>query len=207
MISVGKTRELDANNQNVTAETKQSEPIVINGKVGLAAVEVSCETMTTVEKASAVQNVETEGKHKMTGNGTARFSNCTVNKPAKCDVMEPIEANANFEGAEKLGAAENEMGVEFRGAGAEETFTSVTFQEPECALKNQTYKVKGSAIGTSGPTTSSSQTNKYSGATIVFTPSNGMQNLKLGTNSATVTFIATPRGAENGPPIATTTTA
>ena len=206
-IQLGVTRELDATNQKVTNSTKESEVIVLKGKVGLTSTELSCTTMNTTSEKSAVHNVETESKkHTMTGNGTALFTGCTVNKPTKCTVKEPLEANANFEGAEKLGAAENEMGVEFRGAGAEETIGSITWQGAECSLKNQTIPVKGSAIGTSGPTTKSSQTNKWSGATIVFTPENGMQNLKLGTNTAEVTFIATPAGAKGGPPIPITTT-
>src|ERR1043166_2928465 len=176
-ISVGQTRELDATNQKVTNETKQSEVIVRKSKIGLTATEITCTTMTTTTEKSAVHNVETESKqHTMTGNGTALFSGCTVNKPTKCTVKEPLEANANFEGVEKLGAAENEMGVEFKGAGAEEAIGSITYEGAECSAKGKTFNVKGSAVGTSGPTTESPQTNKYSGATIVFTPKNNMQN-------------------------------
>src|ERR1043166_3162389 len=205
LLSLNVTRELDATNQKVTGETKESEPIVIKSKIGLTSTEIVCAKMQTTSSKSFVHNVETEGKHTMTGNGTALFKECTVPKPAKCTVKEPIEANANFVGAEGLGAKANEMGVEFVGNGAEETIGEITYEGAECQLKRKTFKVKGSAIGTSGPTTESSQTNKYSGATLVFTPKNEMQKLKLGVESAEVTFITTPTGFK-GPPIPITTT-
>ena len=72
--------------------------------------------------------------------------------------------------------------------------------------KGKSFKVKGTAIATSGPTTETSpQTNKWAGATLVFIPEEGkMQNLKLGVNTAEFTNIVTP-SMNGGNPIAATT--
>lgn len=207
-IPLNETKTVNATNQKVTNETKEHEAVRLNGSIGLTKVEISCTTLETDTSNSFVHNVESESKHTMTGNGTAVISECTVLKPAKCIIKGPIRADANFSGAEKLGAAENEMGVEFVGANAEETFAEVTFEGAECALKGQTYKVKGSMIGTSGPGTESSQTNKWSGATIVFTAKKEMEKLKLGSGTAEVSTIVTPTGTGGGAnpiPITTTT--
>ena len=205
-VPLNETKTANATNQKVTNSTKDSEPIVIRSKVGLTQLEITCTTMKTNTSNSKEHNVDTSGKHTFTGNGAAEFSACTVNKPAKCTIKEPLVAAATFAGAEKLGAGENEMGVEFVGEGMEETFAEIVFEGAECSSKGKAFKVKGSAIGTSGPTTESSQTNKYSGATIVFTPKNGMQKLKVGVEPAEVTMIVTPQTPGGNPVSITTTT-
>src|ERR1043166_4727115 len=111
--------------------------------------------------------------------------------PPKCTVKEPIIAEATFEGAEKLGAGKNEMGLGFNGKGAEETWAELTYEGGECGLNGKTFKLKGSAIATSGPGTESAQTNQFAGSTLVFTSKNSMQNLKLGAEPAQFNTIAT----------------
>jgi hypothetical protein len=208
------TTEIAATNAKVTETTKKSEPAVLKSKVGLTEVEISCNTVANEPQNSLAHNVETEGKHTLTGTVRTHFGNtekkepldCTVKKPAKCTVKEPIVSNATFEAVEKLGKpAENEMGIELKGSGAEETFAEITFEGPECALKGKTFKVKGSVIGTSGPTTESSQTNHWSGATVVFTPKKEMQKLKLGAEPAEFETIVTQSMAGGGNPITATT--
>ena len=121
-------------------------------------------------------------------------------------MIEPIGVHAVFEGVENLGAAKNEMGVEFKGGESEETFTEISFTGSECSLKEKTFKMKGSAIGTSGPTTESPQTNKSSGATMVFTPKNEMQKLKFGVESAELSLIVAVTGSGGGGhPVSVTT--
>ena len=95
------------------------------------------------------------------------------------------------------------MGGEVKGSGAEETFTEITYTGAECSLKGKTFKVKGSAIATSGPTTESGQTGKSTGATAVYTPKNSMQKLKLGIETAEFTAIAT--SLAGGTPLSGTT--
>ncbi|MGB7685090.1 MAG: hypothetical protein WBL45_04830, partial [Solirubrobacterales bacterium] len=146
-----------------------------------------------------------------TGNGTAEFSECNVKELLKCTVTEPIVANANFHGVEGMEGPKGEknaMGVEFVGAGAEETFGNIEFKNKgaeACSQNGKSYAVKGKVIGTAGPTTESAQENKHTGATIVFTPKFKMQTLKLGPNAAEASMITTPTGV-GGPPISITTT-
>lgn len=202
-ITLNETKELDATNETTGGATT---PIVLRGKANGAAVEIECASMATTTNKSAVHNVEAEAKHTMTGNGTALFSKCTVKKPAKCIANEPIEADANFEGVEGLGEKGNEMGVEFKGAGEGGKIAAITFANKgaeSCALNGKTFNVAGSAIGTSKV----SQTTKYTGATIVFSPENGMESITFGGVAAEVTMTTTPKGAGGGGhPISITTT-
>jgi hypothetical protein len=210
LLPIGSTTELDATNQKVTNETKNSEPILIKGEVGLSKVEIECTTMKTISPKSAVHNVEPEaGKHTFTGNGEAEFSECVVKLIGKCVVREPIIASANFHGVDNFtgpNGEANAMGVEFVGAGGGETFGNIEFLNKgaeACAVNKQSFAVSGRAIGTSGPTTTSAQNNKATGATIVFNEK--AQTLKLGPKAASVKLITTPTG-KGGPPVSITTT-
>jgi hypothetical protein len=204
-IPLNTTTEIHATNKKVTNETKDHEPAVLKSKVGLVKTEITCTDVTVTHEKTLFHNIETEKKHTLTGVAVVDYKECKVVQPEKCTVKEPIVAEATVEGVEELGAAKNEMGQEFKGSGAEETFAEITFEGAECSLKGKTFKVKGSAIGTSGPTTESSQTNKWGGATLVFTPKNNMQKLKLGVETAEFTNIVTPTMGTTGDPISTTT--
>jgi hypothetical protein len=205
-----KTTEVSATNSGVTEGTKKSEPAVFKSKIGLTPVEITCNVVENEPKNSQVHNAQTvtEGKttHTITGTVRTLFKNCTVNKPAKCTIkQDPVESNATAEAVEGLGPAANEMGVELKGSGAEETFASITFDGNECALKEKTFRVKGSLIATSGPATESSQTNHWSGATAVFTPKKEMQKLKLEIENAEFSTIVTPTENTTKTPLAATT--
>ena len=204
-VELGVSTEVAATNCGVTNSTKDCEPALLKSKIGLTAVEITCNTTETEPKTSLVHNAQTGTEHKITGTVRTLFKTCTVNKPLKCTAKEPIEANSTVEAVEKLGVAENEMGIEFKGSGAEETFAEITFEGSECSLKNKTFKAKGSVVGTSGPTTESSQTKHWSGTTVAYTPNNEMQKLKLGVNAAEFSLIATPTNANSKTPLAATT--
>jgi hypothetical protein len=202
-IAVGKETKVELTNAKVTEETKKSEPAVFKSKVGLTKTELECATL---KGEGTFTNVETEGKHTGTGQASIKFSECTVKQPQKCSVSEPIVATGTGVPVEKLGAGANEMGGEVKGSGAEETFTEVTYTGAECSLKGKTFKIKGSAIATSGPTTESSQTGKSTGATAVYTPKNEMQKLKLGIEPAEFTSIGTALVTGGSPLSGTTVT-
>ena len=140
--------------QNTTTEVSaiNTQAAVLKGKIGLTSMEISCGFTKSNSKSSLIHNVQVEGKHTLTGTDKTQFTSCVVVKPAKCTVKEPIESSASVVGVEKLGAFENEMGVELKGTGKEETLAEISFLGAECALKGQTFNVKGSVIGTSGPT-------------------------------------------------------
>ena len=162
---------------------------------------------------SALTNSEPElNKHTLSGTASVEYSNCTVNKPAKCTVKEPIIANATVhavEGLEGPKAEKNAMGLEFIGSGKEETFTEIEYKnkgaEP-CPLNGKTFPVKGKAIGTSGPTTESAQETQEGGSTVVFTPQFQMAALDMGGKPAEFTSIVTVRMGRTGNAISSTTT-
>jgi hypothetical protein len=210
-IPLNTTTEIAATNQKVTNETKDSEPATLKGKViGGGKVHIVCTEVKNDATKSFLHNVETEKNHTLTGEIRVEYSKCEVKELLKCVVKEPIIAEANVVGTEGLGAGKNEMGLNFVGKGEKETFTEIEFKNKEkeaCGINGKTFPVKGSAIGTCGPTTESPQTNKQCGATLVFTPKNEMEKLTLGTESAEFTSIVTPTMAgAGGKPISLTTT-
>ncbi|MGB7686546.1 MAG: hypothetical protein WBL45_12290, partial [Solirubrobacterales bacterium] len=58
VMAVGTTTNLNATNKNVTNGTKDHEPVVIKGTIGLAKVTIECTTMKTNTANSFVHNVE-----------------------------------------------------------------------------------------------------------------------------------------------------
>jgi hypothetical protein len=200
------TTEIAATNKGVTNSTKDHEPAVLRTKIGLTPVEITCTTVENEPKNSLAHNAQTEtSKHTLTGTIRTLFKECTVDKPLKCTIQEPVESNATAEAVEGLGPEANTMGVELKGEGPEETFASITFDGPECSLKEKTFKVKGSLIATSGPTTESSQKEHWSGATAVFSPAKEMQKLKVGVEASEFTTIVTPTNATTKTPLTATT--
>jgi hypothetical protein len=172
--------------------------------------EITCKKAQSVAGKSFLHNVETSGKHTVTGTVLIHFSECEVKKPTKCTLKEPVVTTANFEGVEKLGPSKNEMGVEFKGEGAEGSFAELTFQnkgEEKCSLTNggKPFLVQGSAIATGQTAT---QSESYSGATSKYElgpENNRMETLTIGGKPQTFTGTFTTRMA-GGDPIALTTT-
>lgn len=208
-IAADTTTAVDATNQKVTSETKSNEVAALRGTLGGGKIEFSCATVKTDTEKSFVHNVEVEGKHTVKGTARVLYSDCDVLLTKGCIIAEPVTVQATFEGVEKLGAGGNEMGLEFKGEGSEERFAEVTFPSNKaneaCALKGTTFPVKGSVVATSGPTTESPQTIQWTGSTLVFTPKNEMQKLKLGPNTAEFFSIVTPTMAGGGNPLSGTT--
>lgn len=213
LISLNTTTQVDATNAGVTNETKSSEPAVLKSSIGLAKLSIECAVVNGLPENSTQHNVEPAGgQHTFTGSAQAEWSSCNVKEMAKCVVKEPIVVSTTFYGVEGLEGPKGEknaMGVEYKGAGEEETFANITFQNKgaeACSLHEKTFPVRGSLIGTSGPTTESAQEGKATSATIVVTPKFKMQTLKLGTNAAEFSVIVVPTMANGGNPISVTTT-
>ncbi len=212
-IKVGETTQVDATNEGVTESTKKSEPAILKSTIGLGKVEIECAVVKGNTANSTQHNVEPSvGQHEFTGFAEAEWSKCNVKIVKGCIVAEPLIAKANFYGVEGLvgpKGEKNAMGVEYKGAGPEELFAELEFKNnggEACSLNGKKFPVKGSVIGTAGPTTESAQENKESGTTIAITPKNNMQTLKLGPNPAEFSVIAVPKMAGGGNPISITTT-
>jgi hypothetical protein len=212
LISLDTTTEIAVTNEKVTNETKSKEPLIF--KINTPEkVELECATVKNNAKTSNVHNVEPgKGQHTFTGEVVMEWSECTVKQPKNCAVTEPVVANAavhGVEGMEGPKGEKNAMGLEFVGAGPEETFVEFEFKNGAggfCSLKGPKIPIKGRVVATSGPTTESAQANKESGATLAFTPKFKMQTLKLGGFSADFQALLTSTMAGGGNPISLTTT-
>lgn len=198
------THELIPLNTTTEVAAEQTTNAVLKSKVGLTATEITCTVTKNNAAESLSHNVDNAGKHELTGVVVTEFKTCTVNKPAKCTVKEPIVSRAKVVGVEKLGAGANEMGAELKGSGEEETFAEITFEGAECSLKGKTFKVKGSVIGTS-PIGNTIEP-KHTGGTAVFSPEKEMEKLKLGVEVAEFTVTVTQKMAGGGAITATTVT-
>ena len=95
------------------------------------------------------------------------------------------------------------MGMEFKPTGGGKTFSTITLEGAECALKGKPFNVEGTAIATSGPT-GAANTNKWSGATTVFTKAMTEKTLKASEKFAWFEATTTVR-MKGGEPIALTT--
>jgi hypothetical protein len=142
-------------------------------------------TATTVTGTGTIENSGTEAVMKTSGEATTELSGITVNEPANCAVK-PIKFTSNFVGVDEG----PKMGLEFKPKEGE-TLLELTYEGASCALKGVTAKVKGTFIGTSGAGSEAAGL----GATVVFESGNGMENLRVGTATATFSTVLTTRMA------------
>jgi hypothetical protein len=108
--------------------------------------------------------------------GKITFTNIVVVKPAKCKVKEPVVATFT----DQLSKTPGPPTDLFTGAGGlEETFTELTFEGAECALKGNVFKVKG----TQRVSFDAAIENPQEFHEVIATAAGS--NLKLGPNAAT----------------------
>lgn len=216
-IEKDKTTQIDVTTNKTQNKTGESTTSKLNATIAGVPTEVTCSTVASVtkknekgelESLSSLHNVETEGKHTVTGDVEVEFNGCTVAKPEKCVVKEPIITKAKAVGVEGLNG-KNEMGVEFIGSGAEKTFAELIFKNKgaeSCAISNKEkpFPVKGSVIATGKV----AQGEDHSGATAIYEDANEMETLEIGLKKASFagTFTTTMFGAGGNPIAATTTT-
>jgi hypothetical protein len=190
-------------NEKTKNATTESTPAILKTTIFGVQTEITCKK---ANGEGTFTNEETEPKvHTGKGSGSTKMTECTVAKPSKCTVKEPIEIKLVGVPVEKLGAKENEMGGELKPA-VGETIVEVVLQGAECAVK-ATYKVNGTVIATGTP----SPTEKHSGSTAIYTNAMTKETLKFGGNPAEFSLATTVRmapleGKEQNPVSATTTT-
>jgi hypothetical protein len=192
------------NSKTTEVEVSQEGTSKLNGTLAGVSTEVTCKKVKSVAGKSFLHNVETEGKHTATGEFQVNFTECTVVKPSKCVVAEPIVVTASAVGVEGLNKKE-EMGVEFKGSGAEGTFAELKFANKgaeSCALNGKSFLIKGSVISTGKV----AQGNKHIGATAVYEDANEMETLEIGVKKASFAAVFTTRmSGVGGEPISGTT--
>src|SRR4029077_380537 len=197
LIPAGKT-EIEITNKNTANETKESSILTLKSTLAKVETHTDC---STVNGSGTIENSESKaGDHKVSGTLTLEVSNCTVTKPAKCSVKEPIIWKATFMGIDQNGAEKNAMGVEFIPEG--KNFTEITFEGAECALKGSTFGTSGTAIVTGAPGGKA----KESGATWIFEPGNGMESMTWGGAPDEMNATLTTRMKGGGNPSSLTTT-
>lgn len=195
-----------ANGTTTSLDVSQESSSKFNASIAGVNTEVTCKKVRGFGVESFIQNTEAFGKdHKVKGTLKAEFTECTVAKPLKCMIKEPIFVTAAAEGLEGLGPEKNTMGVEFRGEGPEETFAELAFENKgaeKCSLGGKAFPVRGSAIATGKV----AQGNKHTGATSVFEDANEMETLKVGFGKASFSStLTTTMWGDGGNPIALTT--
>jgi hypothetical protein len=202
------TTEIEVTTEKTKNNTTEDTPAKLNGTLAGVITEITCKKVASVAGKSFLHNVETLGKHTVTGTAQVNFTECTVVKPSKCKIKEPIVVTATAVGVEGLKPGGNDMGVEFVGEGAEKTFGELTFEnksaEEKCALLNggKPFLIKGSAISTPKV----AQGNKHSGATAVYEDANEMETLEIGLKKASLSATFTTRmSGVGGNPISATT--
>jgi hypothetical protein len=192
--------EIEATNET-TGGAKSTQ--VLEGSPFKVATRIEC---TKLGGEGTVENSEPIAKvHSLIGNGTLKYTGCTVVKPAKCTIKEIVLKVGSVESQEGLTGPKGEanaMGLQFKfGA------TVIILEGAECPLKGSSFALEGSVIVTNGPGTAEPQTNKHSGATAVVTPA--MSSLTAAGRPATYEGIATYRMlgkfGEPGDAITTTT--
>src|SRR5262249_3770453 len=124
-IPLNESTSISVTNAKTKNSTTESTPVIQKGTVFGIATEIECKTLSG---EGTLKNEEPESKvHRVRGSITAKFTGCTVKKPALgCKVKEPIEVSSSVEGVEGLGAGKNEMGLEFKPTG--EHFASLKIE-------------------------------------------------------------------------------
>lgn len=199
LSSTSKT-EVTATNAKTASATTASTPATLEGEVALTKVKITC---TKISGSGTLINEEpAPGKMQVSGTGKGEASSCTVEKPLKCLVAEPIVGGGTAVTRTNLGAGKNEMGAET----SPETGTVYAVIEflnkgPEaCALNKQKFNIEGTGIGTSP--LGSTEATKESGATGISGPDN---KLTLGGKPANVTGIGTGTVTATGNAVVLTT--
>jgi len=197
-------KEKESPKLTAVATTNTTNAVLKGEVVGGGKVTITCTVVKNNTANSTMHNFEPEKtQHTVTGTVETEFKTCTVTELKNCTVAEPIVSKANVHGVEGMEGPNKEanaMGLEFVGnienANKEkEIFVEIEFLGGTCVVKNTKFPVKGKVIATNGPLATSKQDKKASGATLVFTGANAMQELTLSGKASTFTLTATARMA------------
>ncbi len=190
------TKEAEFDTKLVSANYK------LNTTLLTLVVEVNCTEQTSIGKLKNVAGPPMKGE----GTGEITFNGCTVSKPAKCLIKQPIVFKAAVKSV-IINEAKEEHGLEYAPAEAGGNFGEITFQNKseaeKCAIANggKAYPIKGTAIGTGSAT-------NMTGAIQRFKKTEApMQKLTVGGEPFTLEGETTVTNKATGNAIALTTTA
>jgi uncharacterized Zn-binding protein involved in type VI secretion len=149
---------------------------------------------------TTVLNKENGAKQmEATGGNDGEFTEITVIKPAKCTLKSVnLEKGTGQTKVVQNAAKEEEMWIEFTTSGG--VFVKFAMEGPECALKEKTIEVKGTAKAN----VLTSQT-QLDGPTLQFTIAQTEKTLQVGGKPATFEGTFTVRNKASNNPIVLTT--
>ncbi len=189
-VEITKTIEIDS--KLVSANYK------LNTTLLTLATEITC----TVQTSTGGLTNEVGPPMKAKGTAEISFSGCTVNKPAKCIVKEPIVAKTVVKSV-IFNEAKEEHGLEYSANGTK--FTEITFENKgaeKCALAvGKPFPVEGTIIGTG------SAVNMTGGIQRFKKTEASMQKLTVGGEPATLEGETTVTNKVTNNALALTTTA
>ena len=194
----GTATEIETSNKTTGGATV---PAKFFGEPFKVKTEIECTTAIGTGTITNTEEPAGSKNHKVDSKGNKQLSGCTVKKPLKCTVKEPIVMATEAVGLDEL-EGKKEMGMEHKPEGG--AFSTITLEGAECALKGKPFNLEGTMISTSGPT-GAANTNKWSGATTVFTKAMTEKTLKTAEKFAWFEATTTVR-MKGGEPIAFTTT-
>jgi hypothetical protein len=199
-LPTGSKTKVTASNAKTKGLTTESTPATLEGEVALTKVKITC---TKLSGSGELINEEpAAGVMQVKGTGTGEASGCTVEKPLKCIVKEPIVGGGNAITRTNLGVGKNEMGAETSPSSGT-VYATIEFLNKgaeACALNKQKFNVEGTGIGTSP--LGSTEAIKESGATGVSGPDN---KLTLGGKPASLTGVGTGSVTATGNAVVLTT--
>jgi hypothetical protein len=207
VIPVNQETAVITTNEKTKNLTTESTPAILKGEVALTKTEIECGS---VHGEGTFKNEEPSAKvHTGSGTGETKMTSCTVRKPAKCVVAEPIVVKVQGIPVEKGGAGGNEMGGEIKPA-VGSRFVEIEFKDKggeSCPLKNKVFPIEGSAIATGSPEPTAVNT----GATAIYTNEMTKETLTMGGKPAEFSVATTVRmspvlGVEQNPISGTTVT-
>lgn len=170
-------------NDKTKGTTTESTPSVLEGEVALTKTKITC---TKLSGSGELTNELAVEVHKAKGKVKTEFSGCTVEKPLKCVVKEPIVANSLGETVTNIGGTNMGLQLSPESEGIFATIEYLNKGAEACGLNKQKFTVEGTAIGTgsAGSTTATPE----SGGTVIFGTDS---KLTLGGKPATFTATAT----------------
>ncbi len=201
-LPVGVEVAVTATNEHTASMTTASTPATLEGEAAGMKVKITCTKLTGTAKLTNEE--PSPGVMRVKGTGTGEATGCTVEKPLKCIVAEPIVGGGSAVTVTNLGIGKNEMGVESSPPAGKKVYAVIEFLNKGaevCILNKSKFNVEGSGVGTSP--IGSGEATKESGATGVTGPPDG--KFTFAGKPATVTGIGTATVNSTGNAVVLTT--
>jgi hypothetical protein len=191
-----------ATNEKTANMTLSSTPATLEGEAAGMKVKITCTKLSGSGKL--INEEPSAGVMRVKGTGSGEATDCTVEKPLKCTVAEPIVGGGSAVSLTNLGAGKNEMGAESSPPAGQKVYAVIEFLNKGaevCAFNKSKFNIEGSGVGTSP--IGSDEATKESGATAVSGPPDG--NFTFAGKPATLRGVGTASVTATGNAVVLTT--